>query len=323
MGRTLTPDRQILKDWAIILAGLGIIHENIARYIGTSKSDVDYWLWKEKIPKPETFILNQDGAVLHNSGIVIKNFHDGLPPNPKPQLFVGRAENLQFLAEESVDVIITSPPYNLGQEKWPMGGNGRTPREAGVGYSEHEDNMPETDYQAWQIQCLKELYRITKPGGSLFYNHKVRQRDGEIIHPVVWIQGTTKWSLRQEIIWDRVSTHNHSATLFWPQDERIYWMTKGKPNLGEQHIGMPSVWKEFGPIPKPNGGHPAPFTPALPRMILKAVGKPGDVILDPFGGGMTTCVVASALGYKSIGVDVAEDYVKQAAEYFGVEYKRG
>lgn len=125
MGRTLTPDRQILKEWAIILAGLGMKHEDIAKWLPhTTKSDIDYWLWGMKILNPDTFILNSGGVVIHNSGVVIKNFRDGSPPNPKPQLFVGKAEQLDFLSDESVDVIITSPPYNLGLKKWPMAGKG-------------------------------------------------------------------------------------------------------------------------------------------------------------------------------------------------------
>jgi modification methylase len=269
----------------------------------------------EKIVADVAFIMAKNGAICHNSGVICHNFRDGLPPNPVPQLFIGKAEDMNFLGDKTVDIIITSPPYNLGQEKWPMGGNGRTPREAGIGYSEYEDNMPEDEYEEWQIKCLKECYRVAKPGASMFYNHKVRQKLGGIIHPILWLQHTTSWNLRQEIIWDRLSTHNHTTTLFWPQDERIYWLKKGKPNLLNKSINLPSVWREFGPIPK-NGGHPAPFTPALPKMILKAVGKPGDTILDPFGGSMTTCLVASALGYKSIGVDIAADYVEQARALF-------
>lgn len=141
MGRTLTEDRKILKDWAIILAGLGMKHKDIAHWLGTYKGQIDNWLFGENIPNQEVFILNQEGTLISNSGIKIKNFRDGLPPNPKPQLWVGKAEDLKFLEKESVDIIITSPPYNLGQEKWPMGGNGRTPRDAGIGYSEFEDAM--------------------------------------------------------------------------------------------------------------------------------------------------------------------------------------
>ncbi len=320
MGRTLTPERQKLKEWAICLKGCGMTQQEIGKRLGIDRILIQYWLkHTENNLNNGRFILNKNGDIVHNSGLIVKNFRDGLPPNPKPQLFVGRAENLEFLDDSTVDLIITSPPYNLGQEKWPMGGNGRTPREKGIGYSEYEDTMPEEDYQAWQIECLKELYRVTKQGGSLFYNHKVRQNEGRLIHPIVWLQNTTRWQLRQEVIWDRTSTHNHTTTLFWPQDERIYWLTKGTPRLPDKSINIPSVWREFGPIPKTN--HPAPFTPALPRMILRAMSKPGDIILDPFGGSMTTCLVASTMGYKSIGIDISEDYIIQAAEYFRVDYE--
>lgn len=312
MGRTLTPERQKLKEWAICLRGCGLTQERIAENLGRPRNVIKNWL-KNKVDN-NTFIVDKDGHIVHNSGVIIHNFTDGLPTNPKPVFYVGRAEDMNFLENESVDIIITSPPYNLGQEKWPMGGNGRTPRENGIGYDSHVDNMPEDEYQAWQIQCLQELYRVAKPGASFFYNHKVRQCGGEVLHPLDWLQGTSRWIIRQEIIWDRLSTHNHTSTLFWPQDERIYWLTKGKPNLTDKSINVPSVWREFGPIPKTN--HPAPFTPALPKMILKAIGKPGDIILDPFGGGMTTCLVASSMGYKSIGVDISQEYVNRAREYF-------
>ena len=320
MGRTLTPERQSLKEWAVCLRGGKLTERRISSLLGQAKTTIHDWLNDENITDHANFILDQYGHIVHNSGFVVDNFRDGLPPNPKPQLFVGRAENLHFLNNDSINVIITSPPYNLGQEKWPMGGNGRKPREAGIGYSDHEDDMPEDEYQNWQIQCINEFHRIAKNGASLFYNHKVRQRSGEIIHPISWLK-RAKWQIRQEVIWDRLSTHNHTSSLFWPQDERIYWLTKGKPDLPEKSINIPSVWRVFGPIPTTD--HPAPFTKELPKMILGAIGKPGDIILDPFGGGMTTCRVASSMGYKSIGVDIAEDYVKRTADYFGVSYGRG
>lgn len=316
MARTLSPERQLLKEWAICLKGCGVPLEKISLNLNLPLRTIYHYLDGLNVAK-DTFIMAKNGDICHNSGHVCKNFKDGLPPNPKPQLFVGKAEDMHFLENESVDIIITSPPYNLGQEKWPMGGNGRTPRESGVGYSDHGDNMTEHEYREWQIQCLNEMYRVAKRGASLFYNHKVRQREGEILHPILWLQNTTKWIIRQEIIWDRKSTHNHSATLFWPQDERIYWLTKGKPNLADKSVNVPSVWRQFGP--KPNSGHPAPFTPELPKMLLKAIGKPGDTILDPFGGSMTTCLVASAMGYKSIGVDISQDYVEKAKTQFGVD----
>ena len=230
----------------------------------------------------------------------------------QPFLIVAPAENTG-LDNESVDLIITSPPYNLGEAHWPMGGNGRTPRDEGIGYY---DGMPEDEYQRWQVACLREFYRVAKPGASLFYNHKVRNRDGGILHPMDWLRNTgNPWTIRQEIIWDRGSTHNHSATLFWPEDERIYWMTKGNPELPNRPIGASTVWSFHGPVA--NTWHPAPFCEELPRRCMDAVGRAGITVLDPFAGSCTTLKVALELGYDAIGIDISIEYLSRAAKENG------
>ena len=233
-----------------------------------------------------------------------------LPPKQltPPRFVVGRAENLDFLDDGSVDLIITSPPYNLGHGYWPMGGEGREPRSQGIGYT---DRLLEHDYQRWQVRVLEELFRVAKEGASLFYNHKVRQKNGAILHPMDWLRSPSNpWIIRQEIIWDRGSTHNHCPELFWPEDERVYWLTKGSPQREERPIGMSSVWNFAANIPLTS--HPAPFPPELPRRCLRAIGRSGGVVLDPFGGSMTTCWVAWEMGYQSIGVDVNPEYVQEA-----------
>lgn len=215
------------------------------------------------------------------------------------------------LGDETVDVIITSPPYNLGSEHWPMGGNGRTPRESGIGYADDQD---EHTYQQNQVDVLNELYRVAKNGASLFYNHKVRQRDGGIIHPLDWLRrDENRWRIRQEIIWDRTSTHNHCPTLFWQEDERIYWMTKGNPVIYAK-VGYSTVWTFFGP--KPNADHPAPFAEELPRRCLQAIGGTNLTVLDPYGGSMTTVKVALGMGHKAIGVDIDERYIQRAKDRY-------
>lgn len=221
------------------------------------------------------------------------------------RLIVGDAAALD-LPDESVDVIVTSPPYNLSHEEWPMGGHGRVRREQGIGY---QDDMDDGDYVAWQLVVLAELYRVAKPGASLFYNHKTRTTDGRLWHPMTWLSGVKGWTIRQEIVWDREVTHNHSATLFWPTDERIYWMTKGKPTLYGGSIGMPTVWRFHGP--QPHTWHPAPFVEELPRRCLQAVGGSGLVVLDPFAGSCTTLRAAAALGHEAIGVDSCTEYLER------------
>jgi len=232
----------------------------------------------------------------------------------EPTLHVADAESLP-LSDNSIDVIITSPPYNLGHENWKMGGEGREEREQGIGYS---DDRNEQEYQRWQVRVFQELYRVAADGASFFYNHKPRQTDGEMIHPMDWIRDAENpWTVRQEIVWDRESTHNHSPNLFWPVDERIYWMTKGDPNIPEDGTGMHSVWEFHGP--KPETDHPAPFPDELPRRCIEAVASADDVVLDPFGGSMTTCEVAAKLGYESIGIDVEQKYVERKREEWGLQ----
>lgn len=230
-------------------------------------------------------------------------------PKYTPILYVAKAEELP-LDDKSIELIITSPPYNLGHADWPMGGG--EGRQGGIGYP---DSMPEYDYQEWQLSVFEELYRVAKPGASFFYNHKVRQIDGTLIHPIEWIMRDNPWTLRQEIVWDRESTHNHTPTLFWQEDERIYWMTKGKPFLPEGSIHESTVWTFAGPTS--GQWHPAPFTKELPSMLIRAIAVDGSLILDPFGGSMVTCVVAQELGFDSIGVDINEEYIKQARSEYG------
>lgn len=244
------------------------------------------------------------------------NYNLGFNVNDKvPDIRVGDAENLK-LDDESVDLIITSPPYNMGSDRWPMGKGkhrpGNKPRPNGVGY---DDDLAEFDYQEWQISCLQEWYRVAKQGASLFYSHKNRSRDGQMLSPLEWLLSTDNpWVLRQEIVWDRGLTHNHCTVLFWPHTERVYWLTKGKPILPDKSVGMSDVWR----FPPGIGTwHPAPFPPELPWRCLEAVGRPGITVLDPFGGSMTTCKVAAAMGYNSIGVDSSAEYVERAIQENG------
>ncbi|WP_435180429.1 DNA methyltransferase [Halorussus sp. AFM4] len=222
--------------------------------------------------------------------------------DPRVTLLQGDAGALP-LPDESVDIIVTSPPYNLGHERWAMGW--RSLREEGVGYY---DDRPEDEYQEWQQELLSEWHRVAVDGASLFYVHKVRIDGGEVIHPVEWLRSPANpWAVRQEIIWNRKATHNHEPTLFRPHDARIYWMTKGTPDVPEDGIDLASIWDVYGP--RPDTEHPAPFPEEIPRCCIEAVGTDGDLVLDPMGGSMTTCRAASELGYDSIGIDLDREYI--------------
>jgi len=218
---------------------------------------------------------------------------------------------LQKMDKDSIDCTITSAPYNKQESK-----NAGQITKA-VMYDFYSDNLPEGDYQQQQKWLLDEVYRVTKKGGHCFYNHKIRYDDGQAIAPWYWLRDT-EWTIRQEIVWDRILASNIRGWRFWNVDERIYWLYKphndnDKGNELKSHWAkMGSIWR-FPPETKVKD-HPAPFPTELPRRILKALypSGAGKVILDPYIGSGTTAVVAKELGHDYIGIDISEKYLKLA-----------
>lgn len=155
------------------------------------------------------------------------------------------------------------------------------------------------------------MFRVAKPGASLFYHHRVRILDNVAIHPVAWLQ-RTEWKLRQEIVIDRESTHQTNPLMFTPVDERLYWLFKGeRPRLpAKRPIPLPTIWRL--PQRGHESWHPCPSLEEIPRRCLESVGLPGSVVLDPFGGSMVVSRVALDMGYEAIGVEVRQDYVTRA-----------
>jgi modification methylase len=221
---------------------------------------------------------------------------------------VGRAvEELRQFPAECIDITVTSPPYNKKRRTygWLVQNNG---------YSHFNDSMKEGEYQSWQIETLNELHRITKSGGSVFYNHKVRWVKGKMLHPYDWISRSL-WDIRQEIIWDRTLAANVRGWRFWQVEEHIYWLYKpiGSHLVGEElesrHAKMGSIW-QLKPVPR-NPNHPAPFPLELPvRAIYSIPGNEKKVVLDPFCGTGTTLVAAKLLGHHYIGIDISPDYIE-------------
>lgn len=218
---------------------------------------------------------------------------------------------LQQMPDAICDAGVTSPPYNKQEANhgWLV---------QAVKYKNASDKQNEAAYQQGQIAVLNELYRVMKPGGSFFYNHKVRAVRGEMLHPIMWLS-QTHWSIRQEIVWDRRIAANIRGWRFWQVDERIYWLQKpartgarGKigRELESRHAKLSSVWR-FPPAR--DNPHPAPFPLILPVRAISAVlpDAPG-LVIDPYCGSGTTLVAAKLLGHKWLGIDVSSEYLKMS-----------
>ncbi len=227
------------------------------------------------------------------------------------KIYTGDAlDVLQSLPNDCVDVGVTSPPYNKGEihKGWLV---------KNVKYDKSSDKTDEVIYQDDQARVLNEIYRVTKPGGSFFYNHKTRWQRGIMSHPIEWLS-KTKWTIRQEIIWDRMIAANIRGWRFWQIDERIYWLYKpiGNNQIGKElnskHALLTSIWRF---TPERNNGHPAPFPLVLPARAISSVldGSKG-VVLDPYAGSGTTLVATKLLGCDYIGIEISKKYVEQAEQ---------
>lgn len=210
----------------------------------------------------------------------------------------------------SIDTIFTSPPYNLKNSTGNGMKDGRGGKWANAslmnGYDTYDDNMPIEQYANWQYENLKEMYRIIKDDGVIFYNHKWRVQNGLLQNRRDIIRDLP---VRQIIIWHRNGGINFNKGYFLPTYEVIYMIPKPKFKLAPKANSFGDVW-EFGQDLK--NPHPAPFPLALAERVVKST--TGPIILDPFMGSGTTAIAAISQGRQYIGIEISPQYAKMAQE---------
>ncbi|KQC10525.1 MAG: DNA methylase [Candidatus Cloacimonas sp. SDB] len=217
-------------------------------------------------------------------------------------------EIMKQMPSESIDLAITSPPYNLKNSS----GNGMKDGRGGKwakaslinGYSNYDDNMPHEEYSKWQHNCLIEMLRLLKEDGAIFYNHKWRVQRG-LLQDRQDI--TYDLPVRQIIIWRRKGGINFNRGYFLPTYEVIYLIAKPKFKLAPKANAHGDVW-EF--TQEMNNPHPAPFPVALIDRIIKST--TAKIILDPFMGSGTTAITAKGNKRSFIGIDISPEYCEYA-----------
>ena len=203
--------------------------------------------------------------------------------------------------------VITSPPYNMGGFHQMYNGNS-----AKWSYGEHNDAMPENEYQEWQQDVLELLYEGSN--GPLFYSHRNRIVNGEMICPLDWIR-QTRWIVHQCVVVNKGSGANVDKRRFFPVHENIWVCFKAANDRINNSDSLTDVW--FVGDQQTNRkdiGHPAvmPLSAAA-----KCIAVTDGVVLDPFAGSGTTGRAAKDLGRKAVLIEREERYCEIAARRMG------
>ena len=192
----------------------------------------------------------------------------------------------------SVDLVFTSPPYNLrtssgnGRRNWP-------------GYDGHSDDMPHRDYVRWQRRCLTQMMRLLAPHGAIFYNHVYRVQHGRLQGHNDILAG---FPVRQIIIWNRSGGTNYNPGYYLPTYEVIYLIANPGFRLAQSY---PDIWRAHQ-----EDSDWIPEIPTFPLDLpLTAIQTTGaQVILDPFLGSGTTAAAAKLEGRDYIGIEKSRRY---------------
>ena len=249
----------------------------------------------------------------------IKKRNDGRLSEFRNRIICGDVlDVLRTVPDSSVDLIVTSPPYNLKNST----GNGMKDGRGGKwknaelinGYADHADNMPHELYAAWQRECLSEMLRVIPDDGAVFYNHKWRVQDGLLQDRQDIVSG---FPVRQIIIWRRKGGINFNSGYFLPTYEVIYLIAKPDFKLAPKANSHGDVW-EFAQEMK--NIHPAPFPVALIDRIISSTNA--ETVLDPFMGSGTTAVAALMNSRDYIGIELSPKYCETAEDRIA-KYKNG
>jgi site-specific DNA-methyltransferase (adenine-specific) len=230
------------------------------------------------------------------------------PPVAGTLDYVWRMDVLTFLRalpDKAVDIVITSPPYNIRWKSVTSFGmltGTKWIRDFRNGYDNSDDHMPEMEYQAWIRDIVTESLRVSK--GLVWINHKTRYRDGVAIHPLQFMP----FPLWSEVIWDQGQSRTLNSKRFAPSHEFFFGF--GRPHYWDnKHNTRFTVWRV---VPGATPDHPAPFPEAIIRPLIEASCPPGGAVCDPFMGSGTSGAVARQLGRHYVGCDNSSRYVEDA-----------
>jgi len=250
-------------------------------------------------------------------------------------------EKMKDIPDGSIDLIVTSPPYNIGKN-----------------YGTYKDDLPLDEYYKWLALCCAEMFRVIKPNRNIFINicdigvsnkdaegeHRIGERGNFYVipHHVVVISEFIKMKNAQylnPIIWKKPSNHisqfganaRFCGTYPYPANCHIpseieyilHFRKNGKFEKVDNDIKSMSKiskkrWMELSnQLWEFNGvssmkSHPAQYPIELPKRCVEGWSFCKDVVLDPFMGIGTTGVVCKNLNRNFIGIELDPEYFEIA-----------
>jgi site-specific DNA-methyltransferase (adenine-specific) len=218
---------------------------------------------------------------------------------------------LKRIDSNSVDLVVTSPPYN--KNYWLRNRNQKGKRI--ITYDTFSDTLEPQEYIRTQKEVLDELVRVIKPTGSIFYNHIDILHKHNTIHPSY----VYDYNVKQVIVWDRGNTPKLDKSYFLPTTEWIFWIKKDWNSIPYFNKSLATHKKSIWRINKEkNNPHPAPFPEELVDNIVKSCCPEGGLILDSYNGSGTSAVVANNNNMDYIGIDISEQYVQMTKDRLNV-----
>ena len=238
-------------------------------------------------------------------------------------------EGMKNLPDNSVDLIIADPPYNLsksGDWKWDncvslagMGGNWNIT-------NENWDDMSLDDYFNFTLSWLKEAKRILKPTGSMwifgtYHNNGIinvacQLLGIEIINEVIWykknafpnLSGRRLTASHETILWAHVGGKKRSYYFNYEYSKNGDFTGDELKTVGKQ---MRTVWalsNNKKPEELKYGKHPTQKPIKVLTRIIKLTSMPNDIMLTPFSGAGSECVAAKKCGRHYIGFEIEKEY---------------